>query len=68
MRPQVVRTRLGDLEIDKRTDRQHTRHEDQSIDLRRVAPSPADGDRLGAPCLVFSLADGLDQHLHRLAH
>jgi hypothetical protein len=30
----------------------------------------ADRDRLGAACLVFSLelADGLDQHLQRLAH
>jgi hypothetical protein len=70
MRPQVVRTRLRDLEIDKRADRQRARHEDQSIDLRRVPAGAADGDRLGVPCLVLSLelADGLDQHLQRLAH
>jgi hypothetical protein len=68
MRPQVVRTHLRDLEIDKRADRQRPRHEDQSVDLRRMASRAADGDRLGAACLVFSLelADGLDKHLQRL--
>jgi hypothetical protein len=70
MRPQVVRTHLRDLEIDKRADRQRPRHEDQSVDLRRMASRAADGDRLGAASLVFSLelADGLDQHLQRLPH
>ena len=63
MRPQVVRTRLRDLEIDKRPDRQRTRHEDQPIDLRCVSARAADRDRLGTACLVFSLADGLDQDL-----
>ena len=70
MRPQVVRTRLRDLEIDKRADRHRTRHEDQTVDLRRMASGAADGDRLGVADLVLSLkfADGLDQHLHRLTY
>lgn len=68
MRPKVVRTRLRDLEIDKGANRQRTRHEDQPINLRRVSPRAADGDRLGVACLVFSLADRLDQHLQPFAH
>ena len=68
MRPQVVRTRLRDLEIDKRANRQRARHEDQSVDLRRMASRATDGDRLGVARLVFSLTDSLDQHLQCLAH
>jgi hypothetical protein len=68
MRPQVVRTHLRDLEIDKRADRQRPRHEDQSVDLRRMASRAADGDRLGVARLVLGLADRLDQHLHPRAH
>ena len=60
MRPQVVRTRLRDLEIDKRANRQRARHQDQSIDLRRVPSRAADGDRLGAPGFILGLADRLD--------
>jgi hypothetical protein len=67
MRPQVVRTHLRDLEIDKRADRQHPRHEDQSVDLRRMTSRAADGDRLGVARLVLGLADRLDQHLQPLA-
>jgi hypothetical protein len=66
MRPQVVRTRLRDLQIDKRADRQRTRHEDQSVDLRRMASRATDGDRLGVAGFVLGLADRLDQHLQRL--
>jgi hypothetical protein len=65
MRPQVVRTRLRDLEIDKRADREGTRHEDQPIDLRSVPPRAADGDRLAVAGFVLGLADGLDKDLHR---
>jgi hypothetical protein len=68
MRPQVIWTRLRDLKIDKRPDWQRARYEDQSIDLRRVASRAANGDRFRAARLVFSLADGLEQHLQRLAH
>ena len=68
MRPQVVRTRLRDLQIDKRADRQGTRHEDQSIDLRRVPSRAANGDRLSVARFVFRLADRLDEHLQRLSH
>jgi hypothetical protein len=72
MRPQVVRTRLRDLEIDKRADRQRARHEDEPVNLRRVPPRAADGDRLGVARLVLGLelklADRLDQHLQSLTH
>jgi hypothetical protein len=72
MRPQVVGTRLRDLEIDKRADRQLARHEDQTVDLRRMTPSAADGDRLGvarfALGLQLELTDRLNQHLQRLTY
>ena len=62
MRPQVVRTRLRDLEIDKRADRQSARHEDEAVDLRRMPPRAADSDRLGMARFVleFELTDRLD--------
>jgi hypothetical protein len=67
MRPQVVRTRLRDLEIDKRADRQSARHEDETIDLRCMPPRTADGDRLGVARFVLvldlELTNRLDQHL-----
>jgi hypothetical protein len=72
MRPQVVRTRLRDLEIDKRADRQLARHEDEAVDFRRMPPRAADGDRLGVSrfdrSLELELTDRLDQHLQRLTH
>jgi hypothetical protein len=68
MRPQVVRTRLRDLQIDERADRQRARHEDQPIDLRRVPSRAANGDRLGVTHFVLRLADRLDQDLQRRAH
>jgi hypothetical protein len=72
MRPQIVRTRLRDLEIDKRADRQGARHEDEAVDLRCMPPRAADGDRLGVARFVLGLelelADRLDQHLQRLTH
>ena len=68
MCPQVVRTRLRDFEIDKRADRQHSRHEDQPIDLRRVPSRATDGDRLTVAHFILGFADGLDQHLQRLPH
>ena len=70
MRPQVVRSRLRDLEIDKRADRQRARHEDQPVDLRRVPPRATDSNRLAVARVIFGLkfADRLDQHLQRLAH
>jgi hypothetical protein len=63
MRPQVVRTRFRDFEIDKRPERQCTRYEDQSIDLRRVPPRAADRDRLTVARFVLGIADGLDKDL-----
>ena len=66
MRPQVVRTRLRNFEIDKSADRQRARHEDQPIDLRRVPPRATDGDRLTVAQFILGFADGLDQHLQRL--
>ena len=66
MRPQVVRTCLRNLEIDKSADRQRARHEDQPIDLRRVPPRATDGDRLTVARFILGFADGLDQHLQRL--
>lgn len=72
MRPQVVRTRIRDLEIDKRTDRQGPRHEDEAVDLRCMAPRAADGDRLRMARfdlgLELELTDRLDQHLQRLTY
>jgi hypothetical protein len=65
MRPQIVRTRLRDLEIDKRADRLRAWHEDQSVDLRRVPAGTADGDRLAVSRFVLGLADRLDQDLQR---
>jgi hypothetical protein len=65
MRPQIIRTGLCDLEIDKRADRQRTRHEDQAIDLRRVPPRAADRDRLAIARFVLGLTDRLDQDLQR---
>jgi hypothetical protein len=68
MRPQVVRTCLRDLQIDKRPNRQCARHEDQAVDLRRVAPRAADRDRLRVARFVLGLADRLDEDLHRSAY
>ena len=65
MRPQIVRTRLRDLEIDERADRHLARHEDETVNLRCVPPGAAYGDRLAAARFVFRLefTDRLDQHL-----
>ena len=68
MRPQVVRTRLRDLEIDERAERQDAGDKDQSVDLRRVPSRAANGDRLSVARFVFRLADRLDEHLQRLSH
>ena len=66
MRPQVVRPRLRDLQIDKRADRNRAGDEDETVDLRGMPPRAANGDRLPVAGFVFGFADGLDQHLEGL--
>jgi hypothetical protein len=68
MRPQVVRSSVRDFEIDKRADRQRTRHEDQSVDLRRVPPRASDRNRLAVAGFVFGFTDSFDKDLHRCAY
>jgi hypothetical protein len=65
MRPQIVRSSIRDLEVDKRAELQLARDEDQAVDFWRVPSRAANGDRLGAACVVFGLelADGFYEHL-----
>lgn len=57
MGPQIVRTRLRDLQIEKLTDGELSRHEVKSVDLRHVPSRAVDGDWLAVARFVLGFAD-----------